>query len=301
MRRSALVTGSAGFVGRHMTRHLNASGWDVRGIDILGILNAGMNDALDHFMSEDVVFDLVVHAAAAGPNRKAIDTRAGNFPYNVLLDSAMFEWAIRTKQRHVVYFSSAAAYPIKYQRDPYTPFFLSEDLIKLNSADEPDSVYGWTKLTGERMAVATRRCGVPVTVVRPFSGYGTDQSKDFPFRAFIDRALSHSDPFTVWGSVDQARDWIHIDDIVRGVMTLVEQDAQSQHHAVNLCTGESTTMGDLVRLICGAVWYSPNISVDESAPTGVMNRVGDPTLLHNFYRPRILIDEGVDRALRGKW
>lgn len=299
--KTALVTGSAGFVGRHMTRYLRNVGWEVLDFDVT---NGAGEDALEVFRVCDKVFDLVVHAAAAGPNRVAIDRTRANFAYNVQLDSALFTWAMDTQQRHVVYLSSSAAYPVKYQTDPSSMMTLSENLIKLDSADEPDSWYGWTKLTGERLAVVAREAGVPVTVVRPFSGYGEDQSLDFPFRAFINRAVHRLDPFEIWGNANQVRDWIHISDVVRGIMALVDADAQSQHHAVNLCTGMGTSMSQLASLIRVLIrerydsTYMPRLHVDETAPLGVLNRVGDPTLFTQFYEPRVSLVSGIERALR---
>jgi nucleoside-diphosphate-sugar epimerase len=300
--REALVTGSAGFVGRHMVMFLEERGWRVWRCDIDFEDNTYLNPAVELFTDgDDHAFDLVVHAAALNPHRAAIDSQPYNLSYNLLLDAALFEWAIRTRQRHVVYLSSSAAYPIAYQRPEFSRLVpLGEHLIDLTDAEEPDSHYGWTKLTGERMAVTARQCGVPVTVVRPFSGYGSDQSSDFPFRAFIERARRREYPFTVWGSATQVRDWIHIDDIIAATYALYEADAQSQYHAVNLCTGDSTAMGDLAQLIIDSVGggYAPILAVDRDAPLGVHYRVGDPTLLHEFYVPKVSLHEGVLRALR---
>jgi nucleoside-diphosphate-sugar epimerase len=138
-------------------------------------------------------------------------------------------------------------------------------------------------------------------VVRPFSGYGSDQSLDFPFAAFINRALNREDPFKIWGSGTQTRDWIHIDDIVAGIMSLADAKATQP---VNLCTGIATTFRELAALIFTKVeWaggYDPKLNCDSSEPAGADYRVGDPMLFHEFYTPKITLAEGVQRALRGK-
>src|SRR4051812_24358170 len=200
----ALVTGSAGFVGRHTVAHLRRRGWEVVGFDI----ETG-NDARTAFEHAHLThYDLIVHAAASAPHRAAIDTQPWHFARNLQLDAAMFDWAVRTGQGRVVYLSSSAAYPIEYQQSAgYGP--LPEQWIDLKYANEPDSVYGWTKLTGERLAEQARKTGLPVTVGRPFSGYGEDQSENFPFRAINERARRRDDPFPNWGSGEQVRDWIH--------------------------------------------------------------------------------------------
>lgn len=285
----ALVTGAAGFVGRHMTRALLGRGWDVARCDtVLGW------DAYAAFAG-DTVYDLVVHAAAVEPHRAAIDTKPMHRAENLRLDAAMFAWAVRTGQRRVVYLSSPAAYPVALQ-DGARWDRLTEEDIDLTRAQEPDAAYGWTKLTGERMAAAAASIGLAVHVVRPFSGYGEDQREDWPFGAFTARARRREDPFVIWGDGSQVRDWIHIDDVVAGTLAVVDNDVREP---VNLCTGVGTSMVDLVRLACKVADYSPVIELHPDKPTGVQYRVGDPTRMNEVYTAEVSLDEGVRRALAG--
>lgn len=265
----ALVTGSAGFVGRHMTAELRERGYDVFECDI-----ADGRDAFDVFAGAadlPLRFDLVVHAAAQAPYRAAIDTVPMHMAYNLRLDAAMFEWAVRTCQERVLYLSSCAA---------------------IDCADD----YGWGKLTGERLAAAARRAGVPVTVVRPYSGYGEDQGEDWPFGAFAARARRGDDPFEIWGGGRQVRDWIHIDDVVSGALAVAESGTEDP---VSLCTGRGVSMLELARHMCLAAGYPtpPQFKLLGGPHAGVDRRVGDPGGLHRYYVPRVSLEEGVERAL----
>lgn len=306
--KTALITGHAGFLGRHFKRKLERDGWSVRGVDPRATWTWGMpNDAVTVFTHHAVrqQFDLVIHCAARSPHRKAIDTDRGAAAYNQLLDAAMFNWAISTEQRHVLYVSSSAV----YSDDLAERFYETPFKEKFGFDDEPFDSYGETKRTGERLADVVRRCGVKVTVVRPFSGYGSDQSADFPFGAFLKRAVDLVDPFTIWGDADQRRDFVHVDDIVDGALTLVERGVMGP---VNICTGVATSMRELAKTIIdcrsdamayrhtSTQWamYQPMIEVDEKAPLGVHYRVGDPSLLHQFYTPRVTVHAGVERAVR---
>lgn len=293
----ALVTGSAGFVGRHMRQRLLDDGFEVTGVDIAHSL-----DAMQYVRETGRLFDIVVHAAAAGPNRAAIDGEPLNFPYNVKLDATMIEWAARTRQRHFVYLSSSAVYPAYMQIDSaneYDRRLVETDVD--NIMEEPADTYGFTKLVGERMIEAACAYGLNATVVRPFSGYGTDQSEDFPFRAFIERARRKEQPFKIWGSANQIRDFIHIDDIVEAIMRLVEDGATLP---VNLCTGQGTSMMEFAQ----RVWRAAHpdrledfeTEVDTDAPLGVHYRVGNPDRLHLHYVPKISLEEGIARALKGE-
>jgi nucleoside-diphosphate-sugar epimerase len=134
-----------------------------------------------------------------------------------------------------------------------------------------------------------------VHVFRPFSGYGSDQSSDYPFGAFIDRALSRQDPFEVWGDGEQVRDWIHVDDIVRAVFAGIDQDFRGP---VNLCTGRPMSFNELARIVTEAAGYEPAIKHLPAAPQGVRYRVGDSALMRTIYQPTVSLEEGVQRALK---
>jgi nucleoside-diphosphate-sugar epimerase len=294
-----LVTGSAGFVGRHMVAELHRRGHEVDLCDPahteLGV--PYFEDALAVFRSKTaIVYDLVVHCAATAPYRKAIDSQPMNLVDDLVLDAELFDWAVRTGQRHVVYMSSSAAYPVSLQRSGIRTR-LSEPLVDPSKPELGDAAYGLTKLTGERMAEAARGAGVKVTVVRPFSGYGEDQGENWPFGAFVGRAVRREDPFTIWGDATQVRDWVHIDDVVNGILALVEQGVQEP---VNLCTGIPTDMTTLARMICETAGYMPEFSVDADAPKGVHYRVGDPVTLLKYYTPRVSLQEGIERALKAR-
>jgi nucleoside-diphosphate-sugar epimerase len=241
------------------------------------------------------VYDLVVHCAAMGAHRAAIDGQPMTFAQNMQLDATLFHWAMRTKQRHVLYISSSAAYPYELQ-DTITDYRLQEDDIELWRPMLADGTYGITKLTGEHLSVAARAAGVPVTVVRPFSGYGEDQGTEWPFGAFVQRIRDSENPFTIWGSAKQRRDWIHIDDVVNGMLAVAESGTEDP---VNLCTGQGTAMSDLVHLMMNVIGRDAwSIQVDETKPLGVMNRVGDPTRFFEYYQPKVTLEEGVHRAIK---
>jgi nucleoside-diphosphate-sugar epimerase len=144
------------------------------------------------------------------------------------------------------------------------------------------------------MARHARDAGLAVTVVRPYSGYGEDQSEDFPFGAFIGRARRREDPFEVWNGA-AVRDWIHIDDVVAGALAVVESGTEEP---VSLCTGVGTSMLELAGMVCDRAGYSPKVVERADMPSGVNHRVGDPTVMNRYYRASVSLSEGVERALR---
>jgi nucleoside-diphosphate-sugar epimerase len=291
--KTALVTGSSGFVGRHMAAALDARGYLVHRVDIAE--RDYPVDCRDTFTLEwsplRPRFDLVVHCAAMIDGREAIENKAALLgAYNLQLDGALFEWALRARPGRIVYFSSSAAYPVRLQSGSYVGHRLQERDL----GGDPDATYGWVKLTGERIAQEVRAAGIPVTIVRPFSGYGEDQDDCYPFPAMIARALNHESPFRVWGDGQQVRDFVHIDDIVGAVLALVDQGVDGP---VNLGTGRPTSMDGLARMAMRTAGYEAPILHMSDKPSGVQYRVADPTLLNRYYEPETSIEWGVDSAI----
>jgi nucleoside-diphosphate-sugar epimerase len=290
--KTALVTGSAGLIGRHFSNYLLAQGWSVQEIDI----KYRHRDAREYFCQIDTpTYDLVVHCAAHVGGRLDIENRAAYIgAYNVQLDGAMFEWALRTRPAHTIYWSSSAAYPVNLQLDDANSVDLCERDIYLNEPEVADFTYGWAKLVGERLAQEAAAEGLRVHVFRPFSGWADDQDASYPVGAFIERARRRADPFDVWGDGEQVRDFIHVSDVIEAAMTAIDQDYPGP---LNLCTGVPTSFNELAGLVTSAAGYRPTLRHHLDKPQGVRYRVGDPTELHKVWAPRVSLEDGIKAAL----
>lgn len=294
----ALITGSAGFLGRHFVHALEQRGYEVRQIDI-AYYHSSPWDARDFFRHGTSQFDLAIHCAAIVGGRQKIEGAPLELAVDLSLDAEYFQWAMRTRPGRLVYISSSAAYPVSLQTDwcARRGRRLLESDIDLDNAETPDLLYGWSKLTGELLARHVREDGIPVTVVRPFSGYGADQDETYPFRAFLERARRREDPFTVWGDGEQVRDFIHVGDVVDATLAAVEQGIDGP---VNLGTGRPTSFNELADLVTRAAGYRPELEHQTTKPVGVRYRVADPARMLSFYQPRVSLEEAVRQALERK-
>lgn len=303
----ALVTGDRGFLGRHFTAELKRRGYEVYGLDVKAAPAQDCRTYFRKYLSRGPEYreinaghwDLVVHCAAVVGGRETIERDPLATAESLSIDAEMFRWAAVARPGRVLYFSSSAAYPVSFQTGEDTRP-LSEDLLDMGpmwtGVARPDEVYGWSKVTGEILAGRLRAAGVPVTVVRPFSGYGADQDPSYPFRAIRDRVrnLQPSRALEVWCG-DCVRDWIHVDDLVAGALAVADSGTEDP---VNLCNGVPVTFYDLARLMldhAGAL--DTGILTNPDAPQGVAYRVGDPYRMLRYYTPRISLGEGIKRAL----
>jgi nucleoside-diphosphate-sugar epimerase len=289
-----LITGHQGFVGRHFHRYFTAMGYTIHGVD----LKSGQ-DCRDLFRrrrghASEQHYDLVIHCAAVVGGRELIEGQPLQIATDLAIDSDMFNWAVRTKQPRIVYFSSSAAYPIIKQGQFFSSVLKERD-IDLNDVTigVPDSMYGWVKVTGEMLArYVNDTSDTKVYVFRPFSGYGVDQDLTYPFPSFINRIRQKSDPFEIWGDGTQSRDFVHIDDIVQTVLRVIEEDYTEP---VNIASGIKTSFNDLADLMFQISGWAPPSGIKHlrDKPVGVHARVGDPTLMHQFYKPTLTLQDRI--------
>lgn len=286
---TALVTGSAGFVGQRMIPALRARGYDeIHCIDITAGPGLQM-DVRDWFRLDQEFqrYDLVVHLAAVVGGRALIEGNPLAVAVDLAIDAEMFQWAVRTGQPHILYFSSSAAYPVYLQghrygqggtEDVIDAEWLTESEIDLDDLSSPDLSYGLSKLVGEYQAREARKHGVKVTVARPFSGTGPTQTLDYPVPSIIDRAVRGEDPIDIWS--DSVRDFVHIDDLVDVALTAVELGIEEPF---NIGTGRGVSFSEVATLAAKAMGYLADVRVLSDKPAGVAYRVADPTFMQSWY------------------
>lgn len=289
-----LVTGSEGLIGKAVVAACQKRwplatviGWD-------RAVHWESGDCRDYFRYSHDTIELAFHCAAiTGGIEGTTGNPAGLAAINAQLDGAFFEWALKTNPRRIVYFSSSCAYPLL---QTYVTRQLRESEIDYTRHAD-GSTYGAVKLVGEVIANSVREAGVPVSVVRPFAVYGEHQETWRMIPKFIERALTDSETFEVWGPGDQASDFIHVDDAVNAILTMVDQDIDGP---VNLGTGIGTTVDEAARMVMNAAGIDRPIVHNLDKPAGPRWRVADPTLLETFYKPTISLEEGIQRALYAK-
>jgi UDP-glucuronate 4-epimerase len=233
-----LVTGAAGFIGMHVVQRLAARGDRVVGIDNL---NAYYDPSLKRarlaqlapleafrFVPLDVVdgpaldalfaserFDAVVHLAAQAGVRYSIENPLAYGESNLAGFLNVLEACRHHPVRHLVYASSSSV----YGGNAKMPF--SEG----DSVDHPVSLYAATKKANELMAhTYSHLYGIPTTGLRFFTVYGPWGRPDMAYFSFT-RDMLDGTPIAVFNDGKMMRDFTYIDDIVDGVVAVLDKPA----------------------------------------------------------------------------
>lgn len=319
--KKVLITGGAGFVGRHFVRYFLEQGDEVHCVDNIVPLTGGIAPSAGWPLFEPRDFanfkfygidcrewfkehlpsdiDYALHLAAMVGGREMIELNPLAVAEDLSIDSEYWKWARSAKPGKTICFSSSAAYPVRLQSKEHH-VLLREEMISFDGdIGMPDMSYGWAKLTHEYLAhLAYEKHQIKSVTYRPFSGYGEDQDMAYPFPSICKRALDNagSSALRVWGTGDQMRDFIHIDDCVRGVIETM--DRVENGDAINLSTGILTSFKSFARAAAKIVGYLPEVSGTSNKPEGVFARGGDTTRQRALgFAHRISLEDGISRAL----
>jgi UDP-glucuronate 4-epimerase len=238
MAKKILVTGAAGFIGFHLCRRLLELGDHVTGLDNLNpyydvnlkkdrlaVLreNSNFNFELVSVEDNEVMrrvfasgrFDIVAHLAAQPGVRYSLENPAAYVNSNISGFLNVLEGCRHGATSHLVYASSSSV----YGANKTLPF------SEKDNVDHPISLYAATKKSNELMAhTYSSLFGIPMTGLRFFTVYGPWGRPDMALFKFT-KAIFNGDPIEIYNHGDMLRDFTYIDDIVEGVIRVMERPA----------------------------------------------------------------------------
>jgi UDP-glucuronate 4-epimerase len=254
----ALVTGSAGFIGSHLTESLLEDGHEVLGLDAFvdnyprAVKLGNLARARDHdafrFLRLDLAdaelaplvekCDAVFHLAAEPGVRGSWGARFGSYERNnVLATQRLLEALKPWPDKRLVYASSSSIYG---------------DAERLPTVEEttpkPFSPYGVTKLAAEHLCgLYHGNYGLATVSLRYFSVYGPRQRPDMAFNRFC-RAALHGEALTVFGDGEQTRDFTFVEDVVAAT-TAAALSPAARGRVYNVGGGSRVSVNEALGLI----------------------------------------------------
>ncbi len=314
--RRVLVTGGASFIGSHLVELLVRSGARVRVVDDL---SSGRRENLDGVIGEvdfvrgDLRADgvaasacvdreIVFHLAAAHGGRGYIESHPVECVNNMVLDHAVFAAAADAGASKVVFASSACVYPTTLQADESSRALLREEDATF---DEPgkafsDGEYGWAKLMGElQLRAFWKQRRLSGVACRIFTAYGERENETHAVVALIAKAVLRLDPFPIWGTGEQTRNFTHVEDTVTGLALAGARLEGFQ--TINVGTSEHHTVLDLCEAIFAETgWRPAAIERQLDRPVGVKSRAADNARCRALlaWEPGVGLREGIARTVR---
>lgn len=292
-----VVTGSSGTIGTELTKRLDDRGTDVYPVDVVGnrwseriddlTIEADLRDpdAIDRLPADA---NTLVHLGARARVHELVQDPKGardnvEMTYNVL------EYARKNDLDNVLFASSREVYGNTGK------VVYSEEDTFVNEAESP---YTASKVGGEAFVNAYENCyGIDACILRFSNVYGRYDASDRVVPLFVALATA-GETLSVYGN-DKVLDFTHLDDCVDGVLSALDNYEKVQGTALNVASGDGSSILEVARLIAASVDESIDIEISESRTGEVSRYVADISKAKKLidYEPSHSLEAGIERTI----
>ena len=300
-----LITGSAGFIGFHAAQEFLRRGWDVAGLDNFNDYYSVQlkraraaqlpfclheNDICDlnalQFIFAEETPDVVLHLAAQPGVRYSITHPFVYQKTNIEGFLNVLECCRHAAKMPKLVFASSSSV---YGGNKKMPFEESDQV------DTPISLYAATKKANELMAHTYSHLYKMQTIgLRFFTVYGPWYRPDMALSLFAD-AMLHDRPIKVFNHGDMLRDFTYVDDIVDGIVRVVEADRLPLYDIFNIGNHRSEKLMDVIETLSAALGVKPKMEMLPMQAGDVYATYASIDKLHEAvgYEPKTTIREGI--------
>ena len=309
-----LVTGAGGFIGGNLVASLRAQGHRaIRAVDVKP--PSEWYQRFEDVENLSLDLNLKENCEVAAQGAKDIYNLAANMGgmgfiehnkalcmLSVLINTHMLQAALKSGAGRFFYSSSACVYNGDKQQTFEAPSLKEEDAYPALAEDG----YGWEKLFSERMCRHFREdFGLYTRVARFHNVYGPwgtwyggrEKAPAAICRKVIEAKISGKHEIEIWGSGDQTRSFMYIDDCIKGIGLILNSNIIDP---INLGSSEAVTINQLVDLAEDIAGIKLKRRYDLSAPKGVNGRNSDNTLIKKYlnWEPDTTLRKGLEKTYR---
>jgi len=309
-----VVTGAGGFIGGSLVARLRARGHErIRAVDVKPF--EGWYQKFDGV--ENLILDLNLKQNCEATARGAFDiynlaANMGGMGFiennkalcmlSVLINTHMLQAALEQKVERFFYSSSACVYNADKQKSFEAPSLKEEDAYPAMAEDG----YGWEKLFSERMCRHFREdFGLYTRMARFHNVYGPwgtwdggrEKAPAAICRKVIEAKLAGKHEIEIWGSGEQTRSFMYIDDCLKGIGLIM---SSAILEPINLGSSEAVTINQLVDLAEEFAGIKLRRKYDLNAPKGVNGRNSDNALIKKLlnWEPDTSLRRGLEQTYR---
>jgi GDP-L-fucose synthase len=305
--KQVLVTGGTGFVGSHIVEELLRHGARVRTtihrkeftprderVETVPADLTRLEDCRKAAQGTQYVFHAAGAVAAAGTGPG--DAMAA-ITLNVVLTSQMLQAAWQEGAERFLVFGSSTGYPAAdhavkeeemWSGPPFPGYF----------------GYAWMRRYIERLAeFVAQKSPMKIALLRPTAVYGPRDNFDplggHVIPALIRRASEKENPFVVWGTGDEVRDFLYVGDLARACLLLLEKCADCD--PVNIGYGEPVTIRQTVQLILRATGHDgAQLKFDATKPSAIPVRMVDISKARRLlgFAPQLTLEQGIANTVQ---
>ncbi|MCC3244484.1 GDP-L-fucose synthase [Methylocystis sp. WRRC1] len=288
------VAGHTGMVGSAVTRYLRARGDEVitAGRSVVDLRNQiGVEVWLKQNRPDAIIF-----AAAKVGGIYANDAFPAEFIYdNLAIATNVIHSAHAADVDRLVFLGSSCIYP------KFAPQPIREDSLLTSPLEPTNEWYAIAKIAGLKLCQAYRKqYGRRYISVMPCNLYGPNDNFDLTtshvlpalLRKFHEAKVQGRREAVVWGSGAPLREFLHVDDLARGVVFCL--DSYDDYEHINCGAGSDISIGDLAGAVARAVGFSGDIVFDRTKPDGTPRKLMDSSRIRALgWRPEISLDDGL--------
>ncbi len=291
------VAGHKGMVGSAVARQLALSGDTVVTVD-RSIVDLRNQIAVELWLKQNRP-DAIIFAAAKVGGILANDSFPADFIYdNLAIETNVIHSAHAANVDKVVFLGSSCIYP-KFAEQP-----IREDSLLTGPLEPTNEWYAIAKIAGIKLCQAYRKqYGRQYISVMPCNLYGPNDNFDLKsshvlpalIRKFHEAKLEGSPEVVVWGTGAPLREFLHVDDLARGVVFCLDHYNEYEH--INCGSGFEISIKDLALTVGEAVGYTGELVFDTSKPDGTPRKLMDSSRMFSLgWKPKIELAEGIQSS-----
>jgi len=293
------VAGHKGMVGSATLRLLQKNNFKNLVYKNSNELNLTDQKAVHNFFENEKPDVVIMAAAKVGGIQANIDNPATFLLDNLQIQNNIFEAALKSKVEKLVFLGSSCIYPKN------CPQPMKEEYLLTGKLEPTNEGYAIAKIAGLKLLEGmNKQYGFNSISLMPCNLYGPNDSFDLKhshvlsalIKRFTDAADNNDATITLWGTGIARREFMHVNDVARAILFLMENYNNSQF--INVGCGYDVSIKELAEIIAQKTGFTGAIHWDDTKPDGMLKKCMDVSRIEALgFKPQISLQQGIEEMI----